>query len=504
VLFVAFVVNKDKTFKKQRVKNMLITLEPQPPTALLLIGHGSRDGEGLAEFQQLAALLAEQLALFVQPCFLEFAAPSIVEAIGGCVRAGYRRIIALPLFLGPAGHQKNDVPAAINWARAQWPEVSFQYGTPLGAQYSLVEALAERAEQILQPAQPIPIEQTALALIGRGSSDPESNAEVAKLARLLAEGRGYSWVEYGFYGLSQPDTAATIARCVALGARQVVVLPYLLFSGRISKRIGMFVEAARHRHPAVPILLAAHLGSHRGVLAAIGQRYSEATEGRAAMNCDLCKYRQAMPGFIADYGRPQGSDHSHGLRGTAHGHGMPSALAMLPPRYQGGAAVSAAPMAAAELAFDAAGQVAWDRMWGQDDPNSPFCELALAGGPPHRSELLEPVPPQQIEADPAGYAQVRAELERGIAMTTGLAVEPQRYPGWLGVACASDEMAIWLLRAILVENISVRREGATLFLPAGPAFRLAYEIKNVITALAKTHHYWQEHLRAQMTVDGGR
>lgn len=57
-------------------------------------------------------------------------------------------------------------------------------------------------------------------------------------------------------------------------------------------------------------------------------------------------------------------------------------------------------------------------------------------------------------------------------------------------------MALWLLRAIVVENICVRREGQTLFLPAGPDFRLEYEIKNVITVAAKTHHYWSEHIMA--------
>jgi sirohydrochlorin cobaltochelatase len=34
-----------------------------------------------------------------------------------------------------------------------------------------------------------------------------------------------------------------------------------------------------------------------------------------------------------------------------------------------------------------------------------------------------------------------------------------------------------------------------LFLPAGPTFRLDKEIKNVVTVIAKTHHYWKEHRR---------
>lgn len=69
-------------------------------------------------------------------------------------------------------------------------------------------------------------------------------------------------------------------------------------------------------------------------------------------------------------------------------------------------------------------------------------------------------------------------------------------PGWVGLVCPQEEMAIWLLRAIVVENVSVRREGSTLFLPAGPAYRIEKEIKNVITAVAKTHHYWTEHRAA--------
>lgn len=58
------------------------------------------------------------------------------------------------------------------------------------------------------------------------------------------------------------------------------------------------------------------------------------------------------------------------------------------------------------------------------------------------------------------------------------------------------EMATWLALAINAENVAAGGEGATLFLPAGPSFRLDKEIKNVITAAAKAHHYWTEHALA--------
>jgi sirohydrochlorin cobaltochelatase len=55
-------------------------------------------------------------------------------------------------------------------------------------------------------------------------------------------------------------------------------------------------------------------------------------------------------------------------------------------------------------------------------------------------------------------------------------------------------MAGWLLRAIVMENVAARAEGPLLDLPASPGFRLAKEIKNVITVIAKTCHYWTGHM----------
>jgi sirohydrochlorin cobaltochelatase len=166
--------------------------------------------------------------------------------------------------------------------------------------------------------------------------------------------------------------------------------------------------------------------------------------------------------------------------------------AMLPPRYQApGAAVSAAPMGAAPLQRGDDGKVAWAQVW------QGFCELALAGGPPHRGTLLEAPAREAVLADPGRQAGVLRELARGIRAITGLPVVLDGPPGWIGVVCESEGMAIWLVRAIVVENVMARREGAVLYLPAGPDFALDGEIRNVVTTVAKTHHYWIEHAAAR-------
>ena len=147
-----------------------------------------------------------------------------------------------------------------------------------------------------------------------------------------------------------------------------------------------------------------------------------------------------------------------------------------------------ASMGTAGVRYGADGRIAWDQMWGS------FCDLALAGGPPHKGTLLEPASAGEIQADPAAYAAVVAEICRGIMMVTDLEAEPSPNAGWVRVQCPTRGMAAWLLRAIVMENIAVRAGGTTLELPAGPSYRLHKEIKNVITVIAKTAHYWVGHM----------
>ena len=163
-------------------------------------------------------------------------------------------------------------------------------------------------------------------------------------------------------------------------------------------------------------------------------------------------------------------------------------LDLLPARYRRGTIPSSAPMGSAPMQYADDGRVAWDQMW------TTFCDLALAGGPRHRDTLLEPVTPEEVRAEPEEYARVVAEIERGLSLVTGLRTVPSVLPGWVGLQCDDEAMARWLLLAIAEENVGVRREGTVLFLPAAPSFLLEKEIKNVVTVVAKTHHYWTEHL----------
>jgi sirohydrochlorin cobaltochelatase len=174
--------------------------------------------------------------------------------------------------------------------------------------------------------------------------------------------------------------------------------------------------------------------------------------------------------------------------------------ALLPPEYQNRyEEVAPVSMGSAELKFDADGKVAWEEMW------TSYCDLALAGGPPHRGTLLAPAAADEVRAEADAYQQVVAEIARGLWLVTRLPALPRIAPGWVGVVCHDANMASWLARAITAENVWAWHEQRTLYLPAGPQFRLGKEIKNVVTVLAKTCHYWTGHMPAEQraAIDSG-
>jgi hypothetical protein len=162
---------------------------------------------------------------------------------------------------------------------------------------------------------------------------------------------------------------------------------------------------------------------------------------------------------------------------------------LLPEQYAGCYEdVQPVPMGSAGLKYDVDGRVAWDEIWQS------FCDLAMAGGPPHKGTLLGPAPRADIERQRERFEEVASEICRGIIMVTDLQAQLSPVPGWVRLLCLSDEMAGWLLRAIVMENVAVRREGRAIDLPAAPGFRLEKEVKNVVTVIAKTCHYWMGHM----------
>lgn len=292
------------------------------PAPLLLVGHGTVDARGVGEFlgfvDRVRGLLAPD-GVAVAGGFIELAAPAVTQAWTELADRGHDVFAAVPLVLVAAGHAKGDIPAALEREARRRPGTSYRFGRPLGPHPALLTLLAERIAAVVPPEE---WPGTAVVLVGRGSTDPDANAEVCKMARLLQETRGFAFVETAFVSLAAPDVPHGLARARLLGARRVVVAPYFLFDGVLPQRVGTQSAAFADGHPDVDVRVAGHLGDCAGLADLVVERYREALAGDIRMNCDTCAYRVLLPGFEDKLGAPQ-TPHHHpdDPAGHAHGHG---------------------------------------------------------------------------------------------------------------------------------------------------------------------------------------
>ncbi|MFD8504909.1 sirohydrochlorin chelatase [Streptomyces sp. NPDC059687] len=294
-----------------------------PSPALLIAGHGTRDEAGAEAFRAFVRELQRRRPeLPVAGGFIELSAPPLGEAVSGLVERGVRRFAAVPLMLVSAGHAKGDIPAALAREKERHPGISYAYGRPLGPHPALLDVLERRLDEALGGTARRAADRSdvTVLLVGRGSTDPDANAEVHKAARLLWEGRGYAGVETAFVSLAAPDVPSGLDRCAKLGARRIVVLPYFLFTGVLPDRVRRQAEGWAEAHPETEVRTADVIGPEPELLDLVLERYEEAVKGDLRMNCDSCVYRIALPGFEDKVGLPQ-QPHFHPDDDGHHGHG---------------------------------------------------------------------------------------------------------------------------------------------------------------------------------------
>jgi cobalt/nickel transport system ATP-binding protein len=256
----------------------------------------------VAEYWDLARVVAEVAPELDVGCgFIELSSPDLDTAVDRLVERGAASVVAVPLVLLGAGHMKDDGPAALHRGRHRHPAVRFAYGRHLGLHPLVLDVATDRIRTAVGDGDPA---ETAVVLVSRGSSDPDANADLYKVARLLWDSRGPAMVEPAFVSLARPRVTEALDRCRRLGATRIVVVPYFLFTGILVDRIAEQVAAWAAAHPGVDARPGPHLGADARIARLVVERYREALAGGAHMNCDLCVYRHPLPGY----------EHRHGPR----------------------------------------------------------------------------------------------------------------------------------------------------------------------------------------------
>lgn len=276
---------------------------------LLMIGHGTKDNQGQQSFLDFAAAYqALDTSRPVLPCFLELTGPTIQEGVDQCVAQGYTELSVLPILLFAARHNKFDVTNELDRARSRHPQVKFHYGRHFGITPGIIELWRSRLRELDQPQSR---SDTVLLFVGRGSSDPDANGDVCKIARILWEGSGYSTVETCFIGITHPRLEDGFRRARLYQPKQIIVLPYFLFTGLLVKKIFDITAQQQKQHPDILMTCLPEMGLHPQLFSVLREREIETQLGQVQMNCEMCKFRLAAVGNDSGHEHEHGHHHSH-------------------------------------------------------------------------------------------------------------------------------------------------------------------------------------------------
>lgn len=108
---------------------------------------------------------------------------------------------------------------------------------------------------------------SAYLIIAHGSREKEANEAFKRLLERFRKLHPDRHVEGAFLELAKPSIPDAIENCIKSGAREIFILPLMLFPGRhVKEHIPAFIEEAKARHPQVDFHYAGPLCEDQGML----------------------------------------------------------------------------------------------------------------------------------------------------------------------------------------------------------------------------------------------
>ena len=215
---------------------------------LVAVAHGSADPRAAAAITDLMTIVAGRAAWRgvalpeARIAYLGHAAPSLAQVMGAIGSDPCGQVTVLPLLLTAAYHSKTDIPRLLARVSGEFPRLRVGYGATLGPHHLLLRALESRLAEVdpLGAAGRACRARTGVVLAAAGSSDPEANATIARLAAGWQAGAGWFAVRPAYASAATPGAPAPAAAVTGLlraGARRVLVATYLLAPGFFADRI---------------------------------------------------------------------------------------------------------------------------------------------------------------------------------------------------------------------------------------------------------------------------
>ncbi|MCY3007076.1 MAG: sirohydrochlorin cobaltochelatase [Planctomycetota bacterium] len=273
--------------------------------AVLVVGHGTRKPSGQQQLKELVEQMRRiEPSWRIEASFLELAEPTIEQAIEFLSSQQVRRILVVPILLFTAAHAKSDIPDAVaQCAQKHGIEVVGQT-TSLGTTQEVIALSNRRYHEITSQAQQRGCPQghcgyghpqacaevcpmigkshrrVALAMVGRGTSDPEALAHMRRVTELASQERSLAWVSTGFFAGGIPSVDELLAQAAAIPSSvlassalttqnpacdTVVIQPHLLFEGELMDQLRARILRCRQESPDRRWILARCLGADDGL-----------------------------------------------------------------------------------------------------------------------------------------------------------------------------------------------------------------------------------------------
>jgi uroporphyrin-III C-methyltransferase len=220
---------------------------PSHRTAYLLVLHGSHD----PRYAQAIANLTTQLnphfgaskpyRIAYLECHPTTLAEQITDFAQTVAAQGFGQIQLMPLFLLPGVHVMQDLPAAVDAAQ----QALTTAGNPIAivVQHYLGHPDADQAQWLARLEAMFPFNETqgVRVLVAHGTKRPGGNQPIEDIGLALLARPAYWFVA--------PSLADEIAELVALGIRDVAILPYVLVEGSLTAGIDQQLAALAQQYP---------------------------------------------------------------------------------------------------------------------------------------------------------------------------------------------------------------------------------------------------------------
>lgn len=121
-------------------------------TAVIILGHGSRSKGAAGAIVKIASEVKKGGRYeIVEHAFLQYASPTIEDALRRCLRKKADRIVIVPFFMQPGVHVTKDLPAFVVKAKKQHPEIDIRVTDYVGTHPLMTKIVEDLVKKQSRP-----------------------------------------------------------------------------------------------------------------------------------------------------------------------------------------------------------------------------------------------------------------------------------------------------------------------------------------------------------------